>query len=132
MRTASRILTGLGPMLLTAVLCCPQPAVSQDAVAPAAKAQPPAAKKFRGRLPNYYRQVVDEKQRAAIYDIQKGYAPKIEALRAQLEAMQKELDEKVAEVLTPEQRQKVDAARAAAEAKRRKKVEKPAEPAPEK
>jgi len=73
---------------------------------------------FRGRLPNYYRFVVDEKQREAIYKIQEEYAAKIDALKAQLAALTKERDAKVAAVLTPEQLKEVEQRAAEAKAKR--------------
>lgn len=113
-----RVLSGSTLLLLATVLVCGQrPATGQEQ----ADAKPAAAKKFRGRLPNYYRQVVDEKQRKAIYQIQQEYTAKIAALKAQLEAITKERDEKIVAVLTPEQNRKVDAARAAAKAERDKK-----------
>ena len=90
----------------------------QGAVEPAAAKK---AKKFRGRLPNYYRQVVDQEQRAEIYKIQAQYAPKIADLRKQLEALTKQRDREVAAVLTPLQRKKIEALRAAATAKRSQK-----------
>jgi hypothetical protein len=82
--------------------------------------QLPAAKKkpFRGRLPAYYGRVVDERQRKLIYDIQRDFAPRIELLQEQLAALVAERDEKVAGVLTPEQRQKVEQLQAEARAKR--------------
>ncbi len=87
-----------------------------------ADAEPAAkAKKFRGRLPNFYAQVVDRKQRQTIYAIQKEYSPKIEALRTQLAGVTKERNEKVAAVLTPQQRKKVEELQAAAKVKREKK-----------
>ena len=103
-----------------------RPAVGQDTKpevdkAEAEPAAPAKAKKFRGRLPNYYRQVVDEKQRQTIYQIQEEYASKIAALRAQLAAVTKERDEKVAAVLTPEQLKKVEELAAEAKAKRERK-----------
>jgi len=79
---------------------------------------PTPQKKFQGRLPAYYRTVVDEKQRQAIYAIQKEYWTQIEALKAQLEAMTKQRDEKIAAVLTPEQRKQIEATATAAKAKR--------------
>ena len=75
-------------------------------------------REFRGRLPAYYRTVVDEEQRQEIYAIQKEYWTQIEALKAQLAALTKQRDEKVAAVLTPEQLKKVEAAAEAAKAKR--------------
>jgi hypothetical protein len=76
------------------------------------------AKAPRGRLPAYYAQVVDEKQREAIYKIQQEYEPKIADLRAQLDKLTKERDAKTAAVLTPEQQKKVADLQAAAKAKR--------------
>lgn len=78
----------------------------------------PAKKEFRGRLPAYYGRVVDETQRKKIYAIQREYAPEIDALKAQLAALVAERDEKVAGVLTQEQREKVEQLRAEAKAKR--------------
>ncbi len=77
-------------------------------------------RKFHGRLPAYYAKVVDDKQRKAIYVIQKEYKPKIDELKAQLATLTKERDEKILAELTPEQREKVAAARKAAQDKRRK------------
>ena len=109
--------------------------VAQDTKADAGaavekKASAEKPKKFRGRLPNYYRKVVDEKQRQSIYQVQEEYASRIAALRAQLDAIMKERDEKVTAVLTPEQLQKVEQLKAAAQAEREKKKsaeKKPAE-----
>ena len=75
-------------------------------------------KKFQGRLPAYYRTVVDQKQREAIYAIQKEYWTQIEALKAQLEALTKQRDEKITAVLTPEQLKQVEATALAVKAKR--------------
>jgi hypothetical protein len=86
-------------------------------------------KKIRkGRLPNYYADVVTEKQRDEIYKIQEEYKPKIDALKAQLEALNKEMNEKITAVLTADQKKKIEDAATAAKAKRGKE-EKPAEPA---
>jgi Spy/CpxP family protein refolding chaperone len=76
------------------------------------------AKAPRGRLPAYYAEVVDEKQREAIYKIQQEYEPKIADLRAQLDKLTKEREAKVTAVLTPEQQKKVAELQAAAKAKR--------------
>ena len=102
-------------------------AVGQETAADA----PAVAKKFRGRLPNYYRHFVDKEQRAVIYAIQEEYASKIAELKAQLVAITKERDTKVVGVLTPEQAKEIERMQAEAEAKREKKQ--PAEtPPPEK
>ncbi len=80
-------------------------------------AQPPAntsksadeagTKKFRGRLPAYYKHVVSEKQRKEIYGIQKGYAEKIHALRTQIMELLRQRDGDVSAVLTDEQQVRV-------------------------
>jgi hypothetical protein len=101
------------------------PTVGQDNAAAAKPAAAQKAKTFRGRLPNYYGQVVNEKQRQAIYKIQAESAPKIAELRAQLQALIKQRDEKIAAVLTPEQLKKIEDLRAAAEAKRQSKKDQP-------
>ena len=80
-----RVPAWLALVWLAMTLAWTGPVGGQDAAADrgsAAAEKTPAkkAKKFRGRLPNYYRQVVDEKQREAIYKIQQEYAPKIAAL----------------------------------------------------
>jgi len=98
-----------------------EPAVEKPAEPAVEKTAEPAVEKteaFRGRLPNYYRFVVDEKQREAIYKIQEEYAAKIDALKAQLAALTKERDAKVAAVLTPEQLKEVEQRAAEAKAKR--------------
>jgi hypothetical protein len=98
------------------------PTVGEDKAAVARPAAAKEAKKPRGRLPSFYKEVVDQKQREAIYKIQEGYGPKIADLRAQLEALTKERDERIAAVLTPEQRKKLEDLRAAAKAKREPKT----------
>jgi hypothetical protein len=76
----------------------------------AAEAQKPTkklAKRVR-RLPPRYAAVVDEKQREEIYKIQEEYQPKIELIENQLKALKKERDQKIAAVLTAEQRKQVE------------------------
>ncbi len=102
-------------------------AAKDDAKPPEAKKKP-KPKEVKGRLPAYYGEVVDQKQRDAIYAIQAEYAPKIDALKAQLDALEKERDEKVAAVLTEEQVKKVEALKEAAKAKRSEAKEAPAKP----
>ncbi len=110
-----------------------RPALSADGKSP--------AKKMLGRkghhLPPYYTDVIDDKQREEIYKIQDEYQPKIAALEAQLKALRKEQSEKIAAVLTPEQKKQIEeaAAKAKAAAKEKKKAAepqsvKPAEKAP--
>jgi len=117
---------GIGNLLscwaVMAAMAAP-PAYTQEKAPNAPKA---AAKKGdsgkgeqrRGILPPYYRNVVDEKQREAIYKIQEEYAPKIANLKSQLESLTKDRDAKIAAVLTPEQRKKVEQLQAEAKDKR--------------
>jgi hypothetical protein len=70
---------------------------------------PAEADKPKGRLPDHYAAVVDDKQREEIYSIQATYAPQIEKLQAQLDAVQGKRNAEIRAVLTPEQQQKVDA-----------------------
>jgi len=134
MRNSSvlRISSWLGSIFLAMVLAgMTLPASGQEAAAePKAAAGEKARKKPRGRLPNYYRHVVDEKQRVAIYKIQEEYAAKIADLKAQLAAVMKEQSEKVTAVLTAEQLQKIEQLKAEAAEKRKKPAAKtPAKPA---
>jgi Spy/CpxP family protein refolding chaperone len=123
MRRPKRVVLCLVPALLAIALAGQrEPASGQNAEPEAAQKQPVTAKKFRGRLPNYFGQVVDEKQREEIYKIQAEFAPKIKDLRAQLAMLIKERNQKVDGVLTPQQRQKVEQLRAAAKAKRQEKT----------
>lgn len=97
-----------------------KPAQPAEAAKPAP--QPAEAKKAKEksyrRLPAHYGEVVDEKQRKQIYAIQEEYGPKIDALRAEWEALTRQRDAKAAAVLTPEQLKKVEQLREAAKAKR--------------
>ena len=64
------------------------------------------------------RAVVDPAQRAKIYEIQDEYASKLESLKAQLEMLTTERNERVAAVLSEEQRAKVEAMKIEAKNKR--------------
>lgn len=88
------------------------------AAEPAAASAPATAKKFRGRLPMYFSSVVTETQRRQIYEVQREYYERINALKAQLAAMVQEQDEKIDAVLSDEQRQQVETLRASAKSKR--------------
>ena len=88
---------------------------------PAAEESTPKKKRaFRGRLPAYYGQVVDEEQRKMIYAVQMEYAPKIDALKAQLATLIEQQNQRVTAVLTPEQLKQVEDFKAAAKAKRQR------------
>lgn len=90
-----------------------------DAAKPAATRRAP-----RGRLPNYYRQVVTPTQREKIYTLQASYAEKIEVLEKQIAELEAKRDAEVEALLTPEQREKV---KALAEEARKRRAERAAE-----
>ena len=60
------------------------------------------------RLPNYFGNVVTQKQRDDIREIQNEYLPLIEQLTARLNALRAEMNAKVRAVLSEEQQGKVD------------------------
>lgn len=91
--------------------------VEKDAAKPAVKKKRPAA---QGRLPNFYRTVVNGAQRKEIYSIQAKYAAQIKELRKQLAVLITQRDTEVEAVLTPEQKDQVAKLAAEAKAKRKK------------
>lgn len=111
-------------LLATVLMWTALPAWGQQAAAEPKAPAAEKAKKFRGRLPSYYRQVVDEKQRDAIYKIQEEFASKIADLKAQLAAITKQRDEKITATLTSEQLEKVEKLKTEALEKRKKATEK--------
>ena len=85
--------------------------------------------KPRGRLPAYYRQVVDDSQRLRIYTIQTKFRAESEKIEAQIEVLTRDLraalakikqqeTQEVAAVLSAEQLAKVEKIRAESAAKR--------------
>jgi hypothetical protein len=100
--------------LAVAFAAVEQPTLGADA--------PRRARGLRSRLPAHYASVVNDEQREKIYKIQEEYRPKIEALETQLKTLKKERDDKIAAVLTAEQKKQVEAAAAKA-------IEKPAKSA---
>lgn len=109
-------------LVATAVLAALSASWAVGAEAGAADAEKPDAKKARkttSRLPMYYAQIgLSDKQRADVLKTLDEYAAKLAELRAQLEALTKERDEKVQAVLTPAQREKLQQLKAAAKNKR--------------
>jgi hypothetical protein len=85
---------------------------------PAAKKPGPEEDEPSGRLPPYYKDVVDDKQRDQIYSIQAEYADRIERLKRQLAELEEQRDGRIEAVLTPQQKAKVEAARAEAKSKK--------------
>ena len=116
-------------------------AVAQEAKAPAkgeaAKAEPAKGEKgkekakAKGRLPTFFKDVVNDGQRDKIYAIQAKYDQQTDELAAQIKALQKkELDE-IEALLSTEQKEKLARVRGEAESKKKQKAEemakKPAE-----
>jgi cell division protein ZapA (FtsZ GTPase activity inhibitor) len=95
------------------------------AVAVGEKAQAAPKKRSGHQLPPYYGGVIDESQRAKIYAIQDEFNPKITALKDQLDALTTQRNEKVAAVLTADQRAKVEAKKTEAKARRSAKTDSP-------
>jgi Spy/CpxP family protein refolding chaperone len=118
-------LVGIALLFAAAAILAEPPCVSAADGPPAAR----VVKKIRGRgrLPNYYANVVTEKQRDEIYKIQEEYRPKIDAAKSQLDALNKEMNEKIAAVLTAEQKKKIEETEAAAKAEKKAKADKPAD-----
>jgi hypothetical protein len=74
--------------------------------------------KVKGRLPAYYKDVVDDKQKEQIYSIQTKYNDQIKKLADEMKALTEKRDAEVAAVLTAEQKAKVDALKAEAAKKK--------------
>lgn len=64
---------------------------------------------MRGMLPFGYRDFVTPEQKEKIYEIQDEFRPRFEELSKQMEALRKEMEQKMEEVLTPEQKEKINA-----------------------
>ena len=77
--------------------------------------------KAKGRLPAYFADVVSDEQKSKIYAIQEKYAGQIKDLNEQLAAVAKKQNDEIDAVLTAEQKEKIDAARAESVAKKKKK-----------
>ena len=89
----------------------------KDAARPAVNKKRAAAK---GRLPSFYRTVVNAAQKKEIYAIQAKYSTQIKELRKQLAALTTERNTEVEGVLTPQQKDQVAKLAAEAKAKRKK------------
>jgi hypothetical protein len=85
------------PFIVSAI-CLLSPLSGQEAKAKA---------KAKGRLPPYYAQVVDAKQREQIYAIQAKYKEQIDKLEAELKAANDKLKEEMEGVLSKEQKDKL-------------------------
>jgi hypothetical protein len=97
-----------------------------EAKAAKAKQKEPKKAVVKGRLPAYFGPIVNEGQRQRIYQIQASYNPKIEALQTELDALVAQRDNEIRAVLSPEQREQLEARIADAQAKKAAKAEKKA------
>jgi|GEM_PF-3430609 len=82
----------------------------------------PEAKKTTRRLPNFFADLVDGVQKEKIYAVQDQYTPQIDALTAQVKALQAKRDADIEAVLNAEQKAKLEKARAEAKAKAAERV----------
>ena len=109
---------------LNLALAQPKPAEKGKAALAAAPAKP------KGRLPAYYKDIVDDQQRNAIYSIQADYKSKIDALQEQIDKLSAERDTAIENVLSTAQKDKLKKAKEAATTKKKKPdADKPAEQA---
>lgn len=112
----ARYLASTLVLALSALLVSSGTAAAQEtpnATPPAAKAERKKADKVTGRLPAYYKGVVNDEQRQQIYKIMAECAPRLADLHAQLRKATKEQDDKIEALLTPEQKQKIAELKAA-------------------
>ena len=127
---ASRVLCWAVFVSLALAAATERPARAADA-----RTEKTVPKGVGGRLPNYYKMVVDEQQRQEIYRIQAEYRTRIKELETRLKALKKERDQRIVNVLSPEQKKRVEEAAARAKEKRAAKAAKKAQaecpPAPE-
>ncbi|MCC9605115.1 low affinity iron permease family protein [Blastopirellula sp. JC732] len=93
----------------------PATAAEEAAVAAEQKMEAKPRSEPRGRLPNFYGQVVSEKQKEEIYEIQSSYQAKLDELIRQIVAIKAERDAKINQTLTPEQLKEVASLRAESE-----------------
>jgi len=85
-----------------------------------AQENPPKKKNAEpaGRLPAYYKDVVDEAQRKKIYEIQAKYKVKIEVLSEEVKSLQAQQNKEIEALLSPEQKEKLAKVKAEADKKK--------------
>ncbi|MFZ5833084.1 MAG: hypothetical protein ACOY3P_23605 [Planctomycetota bacterium] len=69
------------------------------------------------KLPPYFKDVVDEAQKEAIYTVLEEYKTRADSLQAQLEAFARERDERIDNILRPEQLKQIEKLRTEAKEK---------------
>ena len=106
-------------VVFSLVLVQLQASLAADAAdQPARKAKHAGRPKPEARLPQFYGDIVNEEQKAKIQSIQKDFAPKIKQAQVTINQLRAEEQKAYEAVLTAEQRQKLEAMRASAKAKR--------------
>ena len=101
------------------VLCAPALLAQKaegKAEAKAAAPEKPKEKSYK-RLPAYYGDLVDGKQKEKIYTLQEKWGKQIDELAEQVKALQAKRDAEIEAVLTAEQKVKLEKTRADAKAK---------------
>lgn len=101
--------------------------VKKEDAAKAAAQKPKQPAEPKGRLPNFYNEVVNKEQRETIYKIQMSYDEKIDALTAQLQELMAKRNADVEKVLTPEQLKKIKELQAASKEKAKSVLDKKAD-----
>ena len=99
------------------LLVAGSPSIGQETKAGAKKSE-----KRKGQLPANYADVVSDEQRDKIYGIQEKYAKDLKALNEQLLVLTKKQNDEIEAVLTAEQKEKIDLARANTAAKKKKRA----------
>lgn len=125
-----KTISALGGVAVSLALLGATVAFTQEKQAPKEGAENPktAAKKgddkLKGRVPpNYAKIDLTTAQREKIYAIQAGYDAKLDELKDQIKALVEKRDSEIEAVLTPEQKAKLDQARAESKKKTEDKAE---------
>jgi hypothetical protein len=108
-QSGRRLSTWTTLALLAAVFTIPPATFGDDTTRPLKKGEAALGRRVL-RLPPHFAKVVNEAQRKQIYVIQEEYQAKLDTLEAQIKLLKKERNDKIAAVLTPDQRKKIEAA----------------------
>lgn len=102
--------TFLRCLMVAAVLAFASSSMWAQTSSKSATTEKPAAKKFRGRLPNNYGKIgLDQKQKTAIYAIQEKYSTEIDELEARIAELKIKQGEEILAVLTADQKTALNA-----------------------
>jgi hypothetical protein len=118
------LIIGVHPMpkkfFAAAVLCLAAtlPILTHAADEKSAESGSKPAARLAGRLPAHFGDLVDKTQREKIYAIQAKFSEKIEDLQEQLKEVMLQRDAEIREVLTAEQKKRLDEVLSAAKGRR--------------